>query len=184
MRKATTSERLKQIMNEENLKQVDILNMSLPYQKKLNIKMSKSHLSQYVNGKSNPDQNKLYLLGKTLNVSEAWLMGFDVSRDRIPDEERKTNEIETKLISVFNQLNEDNKKATYDFAAQKLEEQKNVVPFGVPIKEETNKAFHTIAAHSDDPNRTYTEEEIEKIDTYLEKEKKKYMKMLEKYNKE
>ena len=30
MKKANTSDRLKQIMNERNLKQVDILNLSLP----------------------------------------------------------------------------------------------------------------------------------------------------------
>lgn len=79
---ASTQERLRQIMSERNLKQRDILEMSLPYQKKFNIKMGKSALSQYVNGKSSPDQYKLYLLGATLNVDEAWLMGLDVPRIR------------------------------------------------------------------------------------------------------
>lgn len=78
----STQERLRQIMSERNLKQRDILEMSLPYQKKFNIKMGKSALSQYVNGKSSPDQHKLYLLGATLNVNEAWLMGFDVPMKR------------------------------------------------------------------------------------------------------
>nr|5A7L_A Chain A, CI [Lactococcus phage TP901-1] len=73
-----TSNRLKQIMAERNLKQVDILNLSIPFQKKFGIKLSKSTLSQYVNSVQSPDQNRIYLLAKTLGVSEAWLMGFDV----------------------------------------------------------------------------------------------------------
>lgn len=81
-----TSDRLKEIMKTRQLKQIDILNMSKPYQEKLNISMSKSHLSQYVNGKSNPDQRKLYLLATTLDVSEAWLMGYDVEKEREHDE--------------------------------------------------------------------------------------------------
>lgn len=88
--KLSTAERLKQIMRERNLKQVDILRLSMPYQKELNIKLSKSTLSQYVNGIQSPDDDRLYLLSKTLNVSEPWLMGYEVDRERIPDEERGT----------------------------------------------------------------------------------------------
>lgn len=97
-----TSDRLKELMKERNLKQVDILNMSKPYQEKLDISMSKSHLSQYVNGKSNPDQHKLYLLSKTLDVSEAWLMGYEVETKRIPDSERinLTSEINNVVLKL------------------------------------------------------------------------------------
>jgi len=79
-----TSERLKQIMKERNLKQVDILNKSKPHQIKYGVNLSKSHLSQYVNGKSQPDQHKLFILAETLNVNEAWLMGYDVQKERNP----------------------------------------------------------------------------------------------------
>lgn len=82
MKKYTTAQRLKQIMDERGLKQVKILEMSKPYQEELGIYMSKSSLSEYINGKSNPDQRKLTLLGSTLGVSEAWLMGFDVDKVR------------------------------------------------------------------------------------------------------
>ncbi|HFN3003911.1 TPA: S24 family peptidase [Enterococcus faecium] len=115
-------------MSERNLKQVDILNMSLPLQKETGIKMSKSHLSQYVNGKSSPDQHKLYLLAKTLNVSEAWLLGYDV-----PKEDKKNNipSIET----IYNQLEKPRQTKVYNFAEQQLEEQNrgNVMHF--PKKE-------------------------------------------------
>lgn len=44
--------------------------------------MGRSALSQYVTGKSKPDDKKLSLLSKTLDVSETWLMGYDVPRER------------------------------------------------------------------------------------------------------
>lgn len=77
--KENTSDRLKKIMEERKIKQVDILNMSLPYCRKYNIKMNKSDISQYVSGKVEPSQEKLVILGMALDVSEAWLMGLDVS---------------------------------------------------------------------------------------------------------
>ena len=44
--------------------------------------MGSNDLSQYVTGKIEPGQFKLIVLGQALGVSEAWLMGFDVPRDR------------------------------------------------------------------------------------------------------
>lgn len=76
--KNTTASRLQQIMNERNLKQVDVISLSKAHQKELGVKLGKSALSQYINGKSTPDQEKLVLLARTLGVSEAWLMGYDV----------------------------------------------------------------------------------------------------------
>ncbi|WP_244229339.1 helix-turn-helix domain-containing protein [Streptococcus suis] len=69
-------------MLERNLRQVDILEKSKPYQRELGVKMGRSALSQYVTGKSKPDDKKLSLLSKTLDVSETWLMGYDVPRER------------------------------------------------------------------------------------------------------
>ena len=78
----TTADRLKQIMAQRDLKQTDILRMAKPYCEKYNIKMGKSDLSQFVNGKVEPGQWKLTILGLALNVSEAWLMGLDVPMER------------------------------------------------------------------------------------------------------
>lgn len=77
MKKFTSAERLKQIMELRNLKQVEILNLSLPHQERLGIQLTKSHLSNYISGRSNPNQNSLYLLAQTLDVSVGWLMGYD-----------------------------------------------------------------------------------------------------------
>ena len=77
---ATSTERINQIMKEKKLRQIDVLNLAKPFQQKYNIKFSKSHLSQYVNGKSNPDNEKIFLLSKVFGVTEAWLLGYNVPR--------------------------------------------------------------------------------------------------------
>ena len=82
MKSSSTSERLKQIMQERNLKQVDILEACQPYCKKYGVKLKKNDLSQYVSGKVTPKQNKLSILGMALNVNEVWLMGYDVPKER------------------------------------------------------------------------------------------------------
>ncbi len=77
-----TSDRLKQIMAERNLKQIDIVNLVAPYCKRYRVKLGRNDMSQYVSGKVEPRQNKLYILSEALNVSEAWLMGYDVPMER------------------------------------------------------------------------------------------------------
>ena len=87
---ATSTERIYQLMKEKRLRQIDVLNLAKPLQEKYNIKFSKSHLSQYVNGKSNPDNEKIFLLSKIFGVTEAWLLGYNVPRyERL--EETKIN---------------------------------------------------------------------------------------------
>jgi len=79
---ANTALRLKQIMEERNLKQIDIVRLAEPHCKENNIKLGRNDISQYVAGKAEPGQHKLYILGKALNVSEAWLMGYDAPMSR------------------------------------------------------------------------------------------------------
>lgn len=82
MKSSSTSERLKQIMNERSLRQVDILEAAKPFCEKYGVKLAKNDLSQYVSGKVEPGQEKLTVLGLALNVSETWLMGYDVPMER------------------------------------------------------------------------------------------------------
>lgn len=126
MRSSNPSERLKQLMSERNLKQVEILEKSLPYQKELGIKMGKSTLSQYVNGVQSPDQHRIYLLSKTLEVSEPWLMGYDVEKKRVPDNERNsTSNEQPEILPIYNKLEEPRQEKVLNFAKKQLEEQKN-----------------------------------------------------------
>lgn len=82
MKSENTSIRLKKIMSDRNLRQIDILDLCKPYCQKYQIKLGRNDLSQYVSGKVEPGQRKLTILGLALNVSEAWLMGFDVPMER------------------------------------------------------------------------------------------------------
>ena len=85
MRKTTTSERLKCLMSERQLRQIDILNLCKPYCEKYNVKVDKNHISQYINGKAEPRQDKLSILAMALDVDEAWLIGFDVPMKKTSD---------------------------------------------------------------------------------------------------
>ena len=103
MKKYTTAERLKQIMQERNMKQVDILEFVLPVCKKYGLKMNKSDISQYVSGKVEPNQRKLVALAEALNVSETWLMGYEKKEKELIVEEEKGNSL-AKLIANENML--------------------------------------------------------------------------------
>ena len=83
MKSSNTSERLKFIMRNRNLRQVDILNLAKPFCDEHHIKLGKNDLSQYVSGKVEPGQEKLTILGHALGVNEVWLMGYDVPMGRV-----------------------------------------------------------------------------------------------------
>lgn len=99
MRKYETADRLRELMTEKNWKQVDVINNSKPFQEKLGVKLGKSALSQYVNGIQAPDQKKLALLALTFNVSEAWLMGYDVPRSRVSSTENEYSETDLRKLA-------------------------------------------------------------------------------------
>lgn len=82
MKELTTADRLKQIMSERGLKQVDILEACKPYCERYGVQLKKNDLSQYVSGKVEPKQEKLSILGMALNVNEVWLMGYNVPAGR------------------------------------------------------------------------------------------------------
>lgn len=82
MKESNTSERLKYIMQTTGLKQVEILEKCKPYCDKYKVRLAKNDLSQYVSGKVEPKQDKLSILGLALDVSEAWLTGYNVPMKR------------------------------------------------------------------------------------------------------
>lgn len=91
MKKENTATRLKELMEERNLRQVDILKLVEPYCKQFGLKMNKSDISQYCSGKVEPHQDKLYALSLALNVSPAWLMGFAVPKERESSDQATDN---------------------------------------------------------------------------------------------
>lgn len=110
MKKYSTSDRLKQLMEARNLRQVDILEAAEPYCKKYGVKLEKNALSQYVSGKVDPGQEKLSILGMALGVSEAWLMGFEVPMERYtPTANGNGNGRTSEFIELFGLLTADQK---------------------------------------------------------------------------
>lgn len=107
MKPYNTAIRLKQIMTNKSLKQIDILNLCQPYCNKYNVKLGKNDLSQYVNGKVEPRQEKLDILAEALNVSEAWLMGYDVPMDRTYSIKPTNNDRLNEFIELCSRLNDD-----------------------------------------------------------------------------
>ena len=71
----------------------------------------KSALSQYISGAFEPKQDRIYLISKALNVSEAWLIGYDVPMERqelkTSPEEPKLSEGEAVLLDLFRRVPED-----------------------------------------------------------------------------
>jgi len=108
MKISSTAERLLQLINERNLKQVDILRLAAPYCKKNNIKLNRNDLSQYVNGKVEPRKSKLYILGQALKVNEAWLMGYDVPQSGTATANSITEQEKT-LLAFYRSASEENK---------------------------------------------------------------------------
>ncbi len=72
---SNTGDRLKLAMDKQNIKQSDLSKQT---------GIGKSAISQYLSYKVSPKQDKIFLLAKELNVSEAWLMGYDVPMERFP----------------------------------------------------------------------------------------------------
>lgn len=68
------STRLNDAMALRELKQIDFVHAA----EKFNIKLGKSHMSQYVSGKTIPRADIAHFLAAYLRVNEDWLMGKDV----------------------------------------------------------------------------------------------------------
>ena len=118
-----TSVRLKEYMDKNNIKQVDILKRAEPYCKQYNVKLTKQDLSQYVSGKTEPNQDKLAILSMALNVDITWLMGFDVPMER---SDKQLNNIDEKMIiEKYNKLNKKQKENLLDYAEFLLQQQKD-----------------------------------------------------------
>ncbi len=70
---AEFSERLRRIMEERGLTQSELAQLS---------GVSKSSISRYLSGAWKAKQDTIYDMARVLQVSEAWLMGYDVSKER------------------------------------------------------------------------------------------------------
>ena len=83
----STATRLKKAMDAAGTKQADLVRET---------GLDRGSISSYLSGKYEPKQKAIFKLAKALDVSENWLMGYDVPMERSP--ESKKNDQLAKLI--------------------------------------------------------------------------------------
>lgn len=86
-KKKEFKDRLKEAMDIRNLKAVDLCEKT---------KIPKGAVSYYLAGKSTPKADRLYLICKALDVSEAWMLGYDV--DMAKTQAQKNNDIIADIV--------------------------------------------------------------------------------------
>lgn len=80
---STTAERLKETMRERGVKQSDLV---------IKTGLSASTISRYLAGAVEPRQNAMMKLAQALNVTELYLWGYDVPKERTL-EQKKNDEL-------------------------------------------------------------------------------------------
>ena len=87
------AERLKKAMEQKNMKQIDLVKKAAEQ----GVKLGKSHVSQYLSGKTTPRSEILNFLATTLGVETEWLKGTDVSVDTL---KKDTNEMNIQIFGT------------------------------------------------------------------------------------
>ena len=101
MQRVKIGTRLRQVLEEKNLTQTQVLKRAEPILAEKGMKLTKSKLSQYVNNTHAPHGDMIELLADVLNEDPAWLCGFTDIRKPAPYEEDGFN---GELARLFNQL--------------------------------------------------------------------------------
>lgn len=99
MKNELTAKRLQKALSDANMKPQELADKS---------GVSKSSISQYVNGSHAPSNISSGKMGKVLDVEPMWLMGFDVEMRKEISSESAKNDIE--FLKKFSLLNERDKK--------------------------------------------------------------------------
>lgn len=93
--KSEFKERLQEVMREKRIRATDIVShTSIP----------KGAISYYLSGKSQPKSDRLHVLAKYLDVSEAWLLGYDVPMARTAVQKKNDD-----LVKIIAQMRKDPK---------------------------------------------------------------------------
>ena len=91
MEESSFSKRLKEAMENQNMKQVDVLRAA----QQAGIKLGKSQMSQYLSGKAVPRKGIGQFLADTLQIDAGWLYG-EASAAGVAETEASDMEIERK----------------------------------------------------------------------------------------
>ncbi|HHA0275905.1 TPA: LexA family transcriptional regulator [Staphylococcus aureus] len=126
-------DRLKQIMSERKISQSELSRRT---------GIGRNSISDYLNGKYEAKQDKVFELAKALNVNEAWLMGFDISKNR--------NIENNDITSIYSKLTPPRQSNVLKYATNQLEEQNNdsdnLVDFNSYIQEKSEVDIYGCAS--------------------------------------
>lgn len=116
MKNSLTASRLKQALSDHNMKPQELADAS---------GVSKSSISQYINGSHAPSNISSSKMASVLGVNAMWLMGFDVSKTKeFSGTEGKIDGIFLKKFSLLNERDKNLVMSMIDsMISQKKEEQ-------------------------------------------------------------
>lgn len=138
MKNEITAKRLRLALDNANMKPQELAEKS---------KVSKSSISQYVNGSHAPSNISAGKIGKVLDVEPLWLMGFDVPMERMAFKDApknfhssfdnienfkvaydksklRSNKLLNSIMENAEQLNNDNRKSLYEYSQNLLSNQR------------------------------------------------------------
>lgn len=129
-------------------------------------------ISAWESGRNKPLMDKVTIMATLFGVSTSDIVG---------DTFNKNDSILSLINETSSQLSPPRQQKVYNFATKELEEQKQeqakndktpVIP--IESNKEDSDEIYTFAAHSDAPDKTYTDEEISEIEAFLDKVKADY----------
>lgn len=97
----TCANRIRMALKARRMKQVELCQLA---------QVPESSLSLYLKGEYEPKQNRIYDMARVLDVSETWLMGYNVPMERekpTPKERLVLTEKQRKLLDLFDRVPED-----------------------------------------------------------------------------
>ncbi len=104
------SERLKNALSERGMKQTELSERT---------GISKSSISEWLNGRYEAKADKIVLIAKALNVNESYLIGLDVPMEN----EVEYSSTKTILDNIFNKLEKPRQEIVINTAQEQLDEQ-------------------------------------------------------------
>lgn len=93
-RTARLQDRLKEALTVRGMKAIELSEKA---------DIPKGAISYYLSGKSSPKADRLNLISIALNVSEAWLLGYDVPMERTTEQKKNDN-----IVRFVAQMRKDN----------------------------------------------------------------------------
>ncbi len=107
--------RIRQGMELRGMKAVDLVQAT---------GIGKSAISQYISGKYEPKQVAIHKIAKALNVSEAWLMGYNVPIQRVEEIKTVVSKEEKELLDMYHKLDALDKNELFKWIAYRLTDEK------------------------------------------------------------